>query len=111
LCGYSVLSPSRSFSPARFFQAVRPHSHKIDSVLEAHIHEHLGGDQARGTQARKAGSESTEAIGANALGDSAMNGAGRMQKRVLSAAARAKMSKAARRRWAKVKAGAKKAAS
>jgi hypothetical protein len=40
-----------------------------------------------------------------------MNGAGRMQKRVLSAAARAKMSKAARRRWAKVKAGAKKAAS
>jgi hypothetical protein len=48
---------------------------------------------------------------ASALGDSAMDGAGRVQKRVLSAAARAKMSKAARRRWAKVKAGARKAAS
>lgn len=48
---------------------------------------------------------------ANALGDSAMDGVGRMQKRVLSAEARAKISKAAKRRWAKVKAGARKAAS
>lgn len=48
---------------------------------------------------------------ANALGDSAMDGAGKMQKRVLSAAARAKISRAAKRRWAKIKAGAKKAAS
>jgi predicted transcriptional regulator len=48
---------------------------------------------------------------ANALGDSATDGAGRMQKRIMSAAARAKISKAARRRWAKVKAGARKAAS
>ena len=48
---------------------------------------------------------------ANALGDSAMDGSGRIQKRVMSAAARAKISKAARRRWARVKAGARKAAS
>ena len=48
---------------------------------------------------------------ANALGDSAMDRAGRIQKRVLSAEARAKISKAAKRRWAKVKAGARKAAS
>jgi hypothetical protein len=48
---------------------------------------------------------------ANALGDSAMDGTGRMQKRVMSAAARAKISRAAKRRWAKVKAGAKKAVS
>ena len=48
---------------------------------------------------------------ANALGGSAIDGAGRMQKRVMSAAARAKISKAAKRRWARVKAGAKKAAS
>jgi hypothetical protein len=48
---------------------------------------------------------------ANALGDSAMDGAGRMQKRVMSAAARAKISRAAKRRWAKVKAGARKATS
>jgi hypothetical protein len=48
---------------------------------------------------------------AGALGDSAMDRAGRVQKRVMSAAARAKISRAARRRWAKVKAGARKAAS
>jgi hypothetical protein len=48
---------------------------------------------------------------ANALGDSAMHGAGRMQKRVMSTAARAKISRAAKRRWAKVKAGARKATS
>jgi hypothetical protein len=48
---------------------------------------------------------------ANALGDSAMDGAGRMQKRVLSPEGRAKISRAAKRRWAKVKAGARKAAS
>jgi hypothetical protein len=45
------------------------------------------------------------------LGDYAMDGAVRMQKRVLSAEARVKISKAAKRRWAKVKAGARKAAS
>jgi hypothetical protein len=48
---------------------------------------------------------------ANALGDSAMDGAGRVQKRVMSAAARAKISRAAKRRWTKVRAGARKAAS
>jgi hypothetical protein len=48
---------------------------------------------------------------ANALGDSAMDGAGRVQKRVMSAAARAKISRAAKRRWAKIKAGAGKATS
>ncbi len=48
---------------------------------------------------------------ASALGESAMDGAGRMQKRVMSAAARAKISRAAKRRWAKIKAGARKAAS
>jgi hypothetical protein len=48
---------------------------------------------------------------ANALGDSATDGAGRVQKRVMSAAARAKISRAAKRRWTKVRAGARKAAS
>jgi len=48
---------------------------------------------------------------ANALGDSAMDGAGRMQKRVMSAAARAKISASARKRWTKIRAGARKAAS
>jgi hypothetical protein len=48
---------------------------------------------------------------AKALGESATAGMGRARKRVLSAAARAKIAAAARRRWAKVKAGAKKAVS
>lgn len=48
---------------------------------------------------------------AKALGSSASDGFGRAQKRVLSPAARAKISAAAKRRWARVKAGAKKAVS
>jgi len=48
---------------------------------------------------------------AKALGSSASDGFGRVQKRVMSAAARAKISAAAKRRWAKVRAGAKKAVS
>jgi hypothetical protein len=44
---------------------------------------------------------------ANSLGGSAMDGAGRTQKRVLSTAARAKVSNAAKRRWARAKAGRK----
>lgn len=48
---------------------------------------------------------------AKALGSSAIDGFDRSQKRVLSAAARAKISAAAKRRWAKVKASARKAAS
>ena len=48
---------------------------------------------------------------AKALGNSASNELGRAQKRVLSAAGRAKISAAMKRRWAKVKAGARKAAS
>jgi hypothetical protein len=48
---------------------------------------------------------------AKALGSSASDGFGNAQKRVMSAAARAKISAAAKRRWAKVKAGAKKAVS
>jgi hypothetical protein len=46
---------------------------------------------------------------AEALGKSTNNEVNRVQKRVLSAAARAKISRAAKRRWAKVKAGMKKA--
>ena len=46
---------------------------------------------------------------AKALGGSATDRFGKVQKRVLSAAARAKISAAAKRRWAKVRAGAKKA--
>ncbi len=42
---------------------------------------------------------------AKALGGYATDGIGKVQKRVLSAAARAKISAAAKRRWAKVKAG------
>jgi hypothetical protein len=48
---------------------------------------------------------------AKALGSSAGNELGKARKRVMSAAARAKISAAAKRRWAKVKAGARKAAS
>jgi hypothetical protein len=48
---------------------------------------------------------------AKALGNSAGNELGKARKRVLSAAARAKISAAAKRRWAKVKAGVRKAAS
>lgn len=48
---------------------------------------------------------------AKALGNSASNEATNVKRRVLSAAARAKISRAANRRWAKVRAGAKKAAS
>lgn len=48
---------------------------------------------------------------AEALGRSATNGVNRTKKRMLSAAGREKISQAAKRRWAKVKAGAKKAVS
>ena len=48
---------------------------------------------------------------AKALGNSASNEVGKARKRVLSAAGRAKISAAAKRRWAKVKAGVRKAAS
>lgn len=48
---------------------------------------------------------------AKALGDSAGSEVAKVKKRVLSAAARSKMSAAARKRWAKVKGGAKKALS
>ena len=48
---------------------------------------------------------------AEALGESAGREATRVKKRVLSAAARAKIASAARRRWAKFRAAAKKAAS
>ncbi|MFZ3243435.1 MAG: hypothetical protein WA185_00030 [Candidatus Acidiferrales bacterium] len=48
---------------------------------------------------------------AQALGRSTSDGLNSATKRVLSAAARKKISKAAQRRWAKVRAGAKKAVS
>ncbi|MFZ0334750.1 MAG: hypothetical protein WAN10_03860 [Candidatus Acidiferrales bacterium] len=48
---------------------------------------------------------------AQALGRSASEELNRAKKRVLSAAARKKISKAAKRRWAKVRAGVKKAVS
>jgi hypothetical protein len=48
---------------------------------------------------------------AKALGNSASNELGKARKRVMSMAARAKMSAAAKRRWAKVRAGTKKAVS
>ena len=48
---------------------------------------------------------------AKALGPSTAKGLRVAKKRVLSAAGRAKISAAAKRRWAKVKAGAKKAVS
>jgi t-SNARE complex subunit (syntaxin) len=48
---------------------------------------------------------------AQALGRSTNASLNSAKKRVLSAAARKKISKAAKRRWAKVKAGAKKAVS
>ena len=48
---------------------------------------------------------------AEALGRSTTNGFSKVQKRVVSAAAKAKMSRAAKKRWAKVKAQAKKTVS
>jgi hypothetical protein len=48
---------------------------------------------------------------AKVLGNSASNELGKARKRVLSAAGRAKISAAAKRRWAKVRAAARKAAS
>jgi prophage DNA circulation protein len=48
---------------------------------------------------------------ARVLGNSASDGLARTEKKVISAAARAKMSRAAKRRWAKVRAGVKKAVS
>jgi hypothetical protein len=48
---------------------------------------------------------------AQALGRSTSDGLMTAKKRVLSAAARKRISKAAKRRWAKVRAGAKKAMS
>jgi len=48
---------------------------------------------------------------AKVLGNSANSGLRRARKRVLSAAARAKISAAAKRRWARVRARARKAAS
>lgn len=48
---------------------------------------------------------------AKALGNSAGKETTRVKKRVMSAAARAKISASAKRRWAKVRAGAKKAVS
>jgi hypothetical protein len=48
---------------------------------------------------------------AQALSKSAGRDFSKAKKRVLSAAARAKISKAAKKRWAKVRAGAKKAVS
>jgi hypothetical protein len=48
---------------------------------------------------------------AQALGRSTSDGLMTAKKRVMSAAARKKISKAAKRRWAKVRAGAKKAVS
>jgi hypothetical protein len=47
---------------------------------------------------------------AKALGDSTNREVKRMKKRVLSAAGRAKIARAARKRWAKVRAQAKKVA-
>jgi len=47
---------------------------------------------------------------AKALGDSANRGLNDVKKRVLSAAGRAKIARAAKRRWAKVRAQARKAA-
>ena len=47
---------------------------------------------------------------AKALGDSTRREATRVKKRVLSAAARAKIARAARKRWAKFRAQAKKVA-
>ena len=48
---------------------------------------------------------------AEALGHSTSNGFSKVRKRVVSAAAKAKMSRAAKKRWAKIKATAKKAVS
>jgi len=48
---------------------------------------------------------------AKALGNSASRELDKAEKRVMSAAARAKISRAMKRRWAKVQAGAKKAVS
>jgi hypothetical protein len=72
--------------------AIRREEKKVKKQL-AELHDHLGGLQSA----------------AKALGKSASREVTAVKKRVLSAAARAKISKAAKKRWAKVRAQAKKA--
>jgi hypothetical protein len=77
-------------------------------ILAAIRHEELALEkQVSKVQARLDGLRSA----AKALGNSASHELTRARKRALSPAARAKMSAAAKRRWARVKAGAKKAVS
>ena len=63
--------------------------------------------QVRGLQRQLEGLKSA----AKVLGNSASDKLGKARKRVLSGATRAKISAAAKKRWAKVKAGARKATS
>jgi len=84
--------------------------------LEAFSNDHFISDQARGTQARKQIARLQKQLGglraaAEALRYSAMDGAGRAQKRVLSAEGRAKISKAAKRRWGEGESGGEEAVS
>lgn len=72
--------------------AIRREEKKVKKQL-AELQDHLGGLQSA----------------AKALGKSASREVTAVKKRVLSAAARAKISKAAKKRWAKVRAQAKKA--
>jgi|KBSMisStandDraft_5_1062788.scaffolds.fasta_scaffold1495963_1 hypothetical protein len=61
--------------------------------------------------ARLQGKLSSVRVAARALGDSAVRETKQVKQRVLSAAGRAKISRAAKARWAKVRAQAKKSAS
>ena len=79
------------------------------------MHEHIGGNQTRREKGEKTVSEAQhDLIGlqsaAKVLGKSASRDITRAKKHVLSAKGRAKISKAMKERWAKVKAQAKKAA-
>jgi hypothetical protein len=61
--------------------------------------------------ARLQGKLSSVRVASRALGDSAVRETKQVKQRVLSAAGRAKISRAAKARWAKVRAQAKKSAS
>jgi len=61
--------------------------------------------------ARLQGKLSSVRVAARALGDSAVRETKQVKQRVLSAAGRAKISRAAKARWAKVRAQAKKSGS
>jgi hypothetical protein len=87
----------------------------IEIDFTRRLHGRSGSDQARREKARKAARQAQSSIewgssGCKALGGSAEREVVGVRKRVLSAAGRAAIVKAAKKRWAKVRKQAKKVA-